>query len=200
MNTRIHQARWLWGLAELGVFVESRELTESYVSKTFLGAWMRPNTLAAAGFTASLVTVSYLLSGTDLFPRATSKSCRFWHMLSQNIAAAWTSHHQQPFETLVQNKWHSVDLSTQPSLSCFWFHPGYDIRRKSVWRYSSSVPACNPLRLITGTVPNTACYKFESNQLGSHCRLLQVQHIWRACSYRLRFRPPCLFLPKPRSA
>lgn len=119
MNTRIHQARWLWGLAELDVFVESRELTESYVSKTFLGAWMRPNTLAAAGFTASLVTVSYLLSGTDLFPRTTSKSCRFWHMLSQNIAAAWTSHHQQPFETLVQNKWHSVDLSTQPSFPVF---------------------------------------------------------------------------------
>lgn len=64
--------------------------------------------------------------------------------------------------------------------SCFWFHPGYDICRKTVWRYSSSVPACNPLRWITGTVPNTACYKYESNQLGSHCRLLQVQqHLTR---------------------
>lgn len=199
MNTRIHQARWLWGLAELDVFVESRELTESYVSKTFLCAWMRPNTLAAAGFTASLVTVSYLLSGTDLFPRTTSKSCRFWHMLSQNIAAAWTSHHQQPFETLVQNKWHSVDLSTQPSFPVFDPIQVMTFAEKLYGDTASASPLVIHSK-ITGTVPNTACYKYESNQLGSHCRLLQVQHIWRACSYRLRFRLQCLFLLKPRSA
>lgn len=54
-----------------------------------------------------------------LDPQKTSKSCRFWHMRSQNIAAAWTSHHQQPFKTLLENEWYSVDLSTQESFPVF---------------------------------------------------------------------------------
>lgn len=118
MMKEIHQARWLWELAEVDVFGKLHKLTESWPQKTFLSvrgkSWL--NRLTRCSFIC-LCLISLIWNRLD--PQRTPKSCRFWHMQSQNIAAAWSSHHKQPFETLLQNKWHSVDWSTQKSFPVF---------------------------------------------------------------------------------